>query len=818
VSTAGGRLVLLGSALALLGVAGLVLAPEPTPGAEQPVLAALVVALLFLAAESSQIHVQVRRQTHSVSFSEVPMVLGLFLVPPLWLLLARLAAAVLVFGIRRTAPPKVAFNLGLFTAEVGTAVLLFGLLQPGDGRAPRDWAVAYLTMLVVGALGALAVTTAIGLIQGRMAWRELGRTLFPVSLAGMCSTTLALLALLALSFDGAWILLLVLVAMLVAAYRVYDRLVREHADLGQLVEATRTSGAAVPGQDTVELLLTRARTLLRAERADLRRRGDALTGSTPAPEPDPRPRAVPAGTRDPVERAWLTALGWRDAVVVPLDLGPDGPAVLQVGNSIGTMRTFGRNDLRLLQTLAAHAEVSWRNGRLLEQARHDADHDSLTGLPNRGVFLRRLQEVLDDVTTVRGPDDEQPHGAVLLLDLDRFKDINDSLGHHIGDVLLLRVAGRLRAATPADALLCRLGGDEFALLLPRCASSEEACEHGDRVRAALSGAFEVAGTTLEVGASIGVALLPEDGRHAARVLQHADIAMYAAKHSSRGVVRYHHADEHGSRRRLTLAGEMRRAIDGGQFVVHYQPQLSLRTDRVTGLEALARWDHPDRGLLTPDEFIPIAEQTGLITELTHDVLRQALHRCHAWQGDHPGIRVAVNLSTRDLRDRLMPDVVARLVAEADVDPALLTLEITESSVIGDVDTALAALQALRDQRVHLSLDDFGIGYSSLTYLHRLPVDEVKIDKAFVMPMTTSSSAAAITRAVVGLGHSLDLTVVAEGVEDEATVAELRRIGCDVVQGYLLSRPLPPDRLAAWLDVPAVQHLPRAGSAGAPTRT
>jgi hypothetical protein len=502
-------LPLLGGAMALLGVVELVLAPPVPEGATRPALTVAMVFLLFLAAESNQIHVQVRRQTHSVSFSEVPLVLGLFLLPPLWLLGCRLVAAALVFAVRRTAPPKVAFNLGLFVAEVGTAVLLFGLLGVGDGRSVRDWAVAYLTMLVVGVLGAVAVTTAIGLIQGRPAMPELLRTLLPVSLTGVCSTTLALVALLALSYDGAWLLLLILLALLVAAYRVYDRLVRDHADLGQLFESTRTVGAAATSDDTVQVLLARARSLLRAEDAalDLSRSADVddnarTSGGGPALE---GPLVVPSSTRDPQQRAWLEVVGWRDAVLVPLSLGPDSTATLQVGNSMGAMRTFGGSDLRLLQTLAAHAEVSWRNARLLEQARHDAEHDSLTGpgqpdpvpAAPRGRAGRRRVAAPRPASRGRRADAGWPRSCCSTSTGSRTSTTPSATTS--ATCCCSRSPDAWRTSSARDALIARLGGDEFAVLVDPCGSAQEACDVATETRTLLSGPFEVSGTFLEVG-------------------------------------------------------------------------------------------------------------------------------------------------------------------------------------------------------------------------------------------------------------------------------------------------------------------------------
>ena len=812
----GTALCLLGGGLGVTGAIQVALASTAFDGSAQLLAgSATMMFLLFLAAESTQIHVEIRRHTHSMSFSELPMVLGLFLLPPHWLLGLRLLAAGAVFVARRTAPSKAVFNLGLFTAEVGTAALIFHWLEAGDGLGLRDWGVAYATMVVIGVLGAVAVTAAITLIQGRPSPRNLVRTLLAVTITGVLNTTLALVALLALPFDAAILLLAILLVLLIVAYRMYDRLVRQHADLDQLFNFTQTLAAANAGDDMVKTLLDQARDLLQGETAALHlprppdRDGSPTSdsGSTPL---SGEPVLIPRNTREPRLRAWLTEVGLRDAVLVPLALDSESAAILQVGNRMGRMSTFTLSDLQLLQTLAAHAGVTWRNGRLLEQARYDAGHDGLTGLANRSLFLLRLQHALASYTSTA------PHtvparcqGAAFLLDLDRFKDINDSLGHHIGDILLQEIAGRLRDHLPPDAVVARLGGDEFGVLLPRCETPQQAVDVANDVRAVLSGPFEVSGTSLEVGVSIGVTLLPQDGREPSTVLQHADIAMYEAKRSALGVVRYHPTDEHGNRRRLTLAAELRRAIDTEQLIAHYQPKMSLANDFIIGYEALARWEHPTRGLLTPDEFIPIAEQTGLITSLTQNILRQALYRCRDWQPQHPGVAIAVNLSTRDLRNRSMHATVAQLLTETGVDPTLLTLEITESSVMGDFTTALAVLEALHDLGVNLSLDDFGTGYSPLTYLQRLPVNEVKIDKSFVTAMNTSTTATAIIRAVIDLAHTLDLTVVAEGVEDEESRRILTVLGCDTMQGYLLSHPLTPRELSHWLDHEARRGHPHA---------
>ena len=800
--------VRLGALAVVLGAVGAVLIAltEPTVWTawQDSLVPAVLLLALFAAAESSQIHLEFHRATYSVSLSELPLVIGLFTLPPLWLLGVRLLAAALVIVARHTAPIKAAFNLGLFTAEVGAAALLFHAFSPGDGQQPRDWAVTYLVTLLTGTSAGAVVIVAMGFVQDRPRPLVLARVLLAVALAATMNTTLGLLTLIVLTRPAAGALLAVVLALVMVVYRAYGTLVRQHADLGQLFAFTQTVGAAKSSDDIVTRLLHEARELLQAEQAALRPLPpQSAVGQTPARQLLIGPLVIARSTRDPILRSWLAQAGLRDALLVPLHDESGPVAVLQVGDRMGAMSTFTETDLQLMQTLAAHAEVSWHNGRLLEQAQYDAHHDGLTDLANRGLFLLRLRERIDACRDHgRTADGSLPPGgteaAVLLLDVDQLKDVNDTLGHHVGDLLLREAAGRLQAHLAPEDTVARLGGDEFAVLLTRCVGAHEAGEVADWLHAVLSGPYEVAGTSIEVGVSIGIALVPGDGEDPEAVLQHAASAMYAAQGSARGVVHYKRGDDYTALRRLALAGELRRAIDSGQIVVNYQPKMSLSDGTAAGFEALARWQHPTRGLLGPDEFIPIAEQTGLITLLTRNVLAQALSQCRDWLPRQPGVGVAVNLSARGLLDPGLHAMVVRVLAETGVPPELLTLEITESSVMEDFDTALRVLQALRELGVRLSVDDFGTGYSSLAYLQRLPVHEVKIDKSFVIPMSVSVSATAIVRAVIDLAHTLDLTVVAEGVEDEVSRQALAVMGCDIMQGYLLSRPLTIAQLDEWL--------------------
>ena len=423
---------------------------------------------------------------------------------------------------------------------------------------------------------------------------------------------------------------------------------------------------------------------------------------------------------------------------------------------------------------------------------YQARHDGLTGLPNRAAFY----EAVDAVAGAVG--DARPPAAVMVIDLDRFKEVNDTLGHHTGDLLLCQAAERLREALRDPDLLARLGGDEFAVLLPSLADPESAEEIADRIRAALEAPFELQEIVVHVGASVGIALAPDHGRTADELLQRADIAMYQAKESTRSHEVYEAATDPYSASRLAMVGELRRAIAEGQLEVHYQPKATLASGAVDGVEALVRWNHPDRGLIPPNDFIPLAEETGLINKLTVYVLDAALGQCSKWRSEGIDVAVAVNLSARNIADTDLPDTVGGLLREHAVDASRLVLELTESSLMADPEGAKDVLERLHRMGVGLAIDDFGTGYSSLTYLSELPVTELKIDRSFVKSMATSDGDAFIVRATIDLGRNLGLRVVAEGVEDESVWQRLTELGCDVAQGYYLRRPEPASDLTPWL--------------------
>ena len=422
---------------------------------------------------------------------------------------------------------------------------------------------------------------------------------------------------------------------------------------------------------------------------------------------------------------------------------------------------------------------------------HQALHDSLTGLPNRALLRDRLQHALQLATR------QNTYLAFLVMDLDRFKNINDTLGHHMGDMVLQQVGTRLqRILRPSDTV-ARLGGDEFAILLPTT-DATYANHVAQKIILALKRVFELGRHSLYVGGSLGIAVFPEHGQDAETLIRHADVAMYLAKRSNSSCAFYDPQQDRYSVTRLSLEKDLHDAIDNNSLELYYQPQVDLRTSRVVGVEALLRWKHPQRGMIPPDEMIPIAEQTGLIKPLTMWVLNTALHQCDLWRRQGIHLSMAVNLSVWNLQDPTLVDALKAIFATWNIPPSCLELELTESAMMANPDRALEVLTNLNAMGVRLAVDDFGTGFSSLAYLKRLPVHSLKIDKSFVIGMAHEENNATIVRSTVELAHNLGLSVVAEGVETEEVMGLLARLGCDTAQGYHLGRPMPLADIAQYL--------------------
>jgi diguanylate cyclase (GGDEF)-like protein len=773
---------------------------------------ALLFLVLFGVSEVVDLRFEVRRQSFGITLTEIPLLLSLFYLPPLTVLTVRVLGALALNMNRRLPMVKLCFNLATKlagTALAGAIVFLYG---PLTDVGPRTWVVLGAATSASVLVSIAAVIGVMTLVQGRISRVMLARTAVPGLIVMAINLTIGLVVLVVVA-KTLWSLLLLagLGVVFVQAYLSYGKFLRQHKSLTELYELTRAITESGRSGSPIDALLARLRELLRAEYATL-----WMPASGRHPEvllsarADYRGLLDIAGTSDllrtramelgetivigpqaaePGRSVAPSDGGAKDAIVVPLRSGDAVIGTLEVANRLGDVAHFSGDDVRLLETVAAHAGIAVENSRLVDRLRFDAQHDSLTGLPNR----RRVLAALDEAIKVPAPDDVV---AVLLFDVAGLRDVNESLGHSAGDKLLAEVGRRLRELAPAAALIGRVGGDEFALTV-RTASAETAVALAMKTREGLRGTMAFGALTIEVDCAVGVAVHPDHGTDSATLLQRADVATHAAKARHSPAQLFSPTLESRSVRRVGLAGDLRRALDAGELEVYFQPKVGLRDRRLVGVECLARWHHHAHGPVVPEDFIAVAEHTGQLSRLTEVVLREGLRRCREWECAGRELPVAVNLSARTLLDPAFPAQVAELLQEYGVDPARLTLEITEEGVVSDPERPLAALHRLKELGVRLSVDDFGTGYSSLAFLRRLPVQEVKIDRAFVQGMVTDPGDLAIVRAVIDLSRHFGLSVVAEGVESERTLTLLEEVGCDIGQGFLFSRPLPYERLEAW---------------------
>lgn len=780
--------------------------PEPTR------LHWWVLALAFGAAELVTFHVELRREAHTFTLAEVPLVLAFFFARPADVLIGRLVAELVVLGLgERQLARKLLLNLAAFLGECAVGLTVFHML-PGEHRLaePVSWVVALVAIVAADAVSIAAVTLAIKWHGGPTDTRRL---LLTNIVTVITNTSLALAAALLITTEPAAVVLLsAMCGLIVMAYRGYTSLSQRHQSLELLYDFTRLVNGVQRPDAVLGSMLAKSRELLRAEIAGIFLLGEEgeLAGELWGDDDGDR-----AESRVPAELVWQLAaengarivragettmsgakgladwLEVRDCLVARLGSGSDTIGVLVVAERQGKVATFSSQDARMFESLANHASVALENGRLIDrlhvqanEREHESLHDALTGLPNRAKFRRELE------TTIAEIDTEQRFG-VALMDLDHFKEINDTLGHHCGDLLLIEVARRLEAAAPPGVLVARLGGDEFALLTQSALDGDQLLALGRHLLDALKPSFVFEGATLEIEASIGFAVYPDHASDAVALLQRADVAMYAAKSSfSTSVELYDSTADTNSPRRLMINNDLRQAIEQGQLVLHYQPRARLVDGEIVGAEALVRWQHPELGLIYPDEFVPVAERTGLVQPFTDYVISAAIAELAVWTAAGCTAGMSINLSMRNLLDLHLPARVAELVALHDLDPSRITLEVTESTIMAEPAKVVRILEELAAFGIRLSVDDFGTGYSSLAYLQRLPVHEVKIDKSFVMPLLDDPGAGAIVRSVIDLARNLGLLVVAEGVESSAHWEVLAGLGCDEAQGYYLSRPIP----------------------------
>jgi diguanylate cyclase (GGDEF)-like protein len=794
------------------------------------VAAGLALTSAFVLARKVSVYIDIRKNALRITIIEIPLVVGL-LVAQVSVVFITFVAVVLFARLwRHDSLPRLAVNVGCASLSVSLTYLVKSVVEPHLPAGAPFW-----SAILIGLALSQATTAVLGLnaiwLMGAGDLPTAARLMIHTYVAGFLGIVVGIIGVeLVTGVRWGWLLLGLLSLSLVAVYQVYYGLLREQRDLGLLSRvslvvagAGRDAGDALPGGTPRDVWLLAAeliREQLNATRVVLHREafperglrtvvaGEHLPPSAPKDDPAILTAGVLRGGSDgavqhanivdagPEVQHELELRGAREALVVRLHGAHQLLGVLEVHDLQSRLRGFSAADVRLAGTLASHLATAMDNRRLLARLRHDAYHDSLTGLRNRLGFRQAAREYLAKHASC----------AVVVVDLDVLTSVNDALGHAWGDQTIITAGRRVREVFGDAVLAARLEGDTFAVLLLDV-DPGTALADAERLRHALSAPYPVDKLTVECNAVAGVALTviePTDDVNV--LLQRADVALHAARSSESKVRSYLPSMGQLFLRRFQLVTQFRSAIDDGQIEVHYQPKVALATKQVLGAEALVRWRHPELGMLNPDEFISIVETTGLVDVLTSFVLDRSLRRVRQWLDDGLQLSVAVNLSVRNLDDGDFPDRVIEALRRHSVPAGLVSFEITESAVMREPERALPVLRRLHEIGVGLAVDDFGTGYSSLAYLRRLPVDEVKIDKSFVLGMGSDLSDLAVVRAIVDLGHSLSLTVVAEGVEEDAVRLQLTEMGCDVAQGFLFSRPLGERRFEAWLRARTVRML------------
>ena len=805
--------------LELVMVVGAVLAGISASRHDAPVNLEVVagltmLTLAFLAVESMPLHLEWSGQAYSLSLSEAPLVVGLLCWPSIWLVAARVVGGGVALAVHRKQPMhKLVFNLISQALEASLALLCFTVI-PGNLSASPLTAMpaALLAVALSTGVGMLCVANAIRISVGHLDG-DISRSFAATGLAGVVinpSIAVVLVSAIRLSPLAAAPILVVVLAS-GSVYSAYVRLRQRHANLGTLYEFTRGISSASTTELGIRDVLLRTRDMLRSERAALILKADGDESATirwitsdgemrtedyvTGPVDRPLSKVLSQGTvlvlprssREAGHREFLNRQDARDAVLAPLKLDGSNRGVLMVQNRTGDVSTYIEDDVHMLETVATHVSTVLDNNRLVDRLRHESSHDALTGMANRAFFRARLAAALES---------PKARLAVVISDLNRFKEINDTLGHHHGDLLIAEVARRIAEAAPPSATVARLGGDEFALMIPNMIAPS-AVELVEKIRERMEAPFVLDGISVDVDASFGIAVSPIHGKEETLLLKRADMAMYAAKSSGSGIEVYDSERDAYSPRRLALASQMRGAVEADELVLHYQPQLD-REGTCVGLEALVRWEHPLYGAVGPDEFVPIAEQSGAIGPLTNWVVGNALDQLAVWRANGHDLSLSINVSMRNLLDAKVAETLAREFERTQVPAESVTLEITETHVMSDPERTLPILHRLNRLGVRLSIDDFGTGYSSLSYLRQFPVHEIKIDKSFVMGLEHQDNRA-IVRAIVGVASSLGLETVAEGIENIETMQRIVELGCTRMQGFYFARPMDAGALARWLD-------------------
>jgi diguanylate cyclase (GGDEF)-like protein len=773
----------------------------------------------FFVTETNVIRVRYRGQGQAFPLNELPLVLGLFYSSPPELLLGLLlGSAAALLRRRRQSPLQLAFNTSHFFFAGVLAILAFDEVVGGETIGPIGWSGALLATVIVTLTGHAAITVAT-VLSGSSPQVDRLRQVLSLGLTSAITTTTVALAAVELLWHDARSALLLAVPALVGwiAYRGYLENHSRPDGLDVVYESTRMLHRSPEVDSAVVGLLTQARGMFRAERAEIllfpASDGDPAVRTTLGPGTAVEAMVPVALEAD--ERAWAEALpagdgvlypdtegglvaslrerGIREAMVMVIRSDERVVGTILVGNRVGELDHFDRSDLELFEPLARNLGVVLESGTLEQslqqlrdleaQLRHQAYHDPLTSLANRSQFVERVELALEFSIA------EAAHLAVLFIGIDDFKVVNDTLGHPAGDQLLVALAGRIKHVLGPEDAAARLGGDEFGVLLD-CPQPGVADDVAEALLDAIRRPITVEGQELQVRASIGIAM-GDSGRWADELLRNADVAMATAKASGKNrIQRFDPAMHVAVLERHELIADLQRAVERDEFVLHYQPIVELASGRIVALEALVRWNHPRRGFVRPDEFIPLAEETGLILPMGRLILQKACAQARDWQDRLPGhadLCMGINLSARQLQQVSFVGDTMQVIAESGVRPATLILEITETVLMDDTESHVAKLAQLKSLGLRLAMDDFGTGYSSLSFLSQLPIDILKIAKPFVEGLGRSTRDQAFAAAIVRLGQTVGMALIAEGVERSEQLEELRRLGCDMVQGWYFAR-------------------------------
>ena len=798
-----------------------------------------VIALLFYVAETRVIHLHIGRSAHSFSMAEIPLVFGLFLLDPGSFILARMLGGGLALAIsRRQRSAKLVFNLAQFLlGSVVALAIVHVLVANGPGFGPREWTAAYGAVVAENVLSVIAIAIAISLAEGRRQFHRIPEMLRTGLLISLANASMALLALVVLAHEpGAAVLFAVPITVAYVAYRAYVTQRQQTEGLEMLYESTRILQRSPQVDHAIAELLAHARAMFRTDLAELTllpaREGDELLRTTSRTDAPPE-SMQPVGTSvdDPLlqtalaeRRAILVAAAapgsgarFRNQMVAPLVGEHRMIGTLVVANRLSDISTFDASDLRLFETLASHIAVSLENGQLeqsltrlaelKEELHHQANHDSLTGLANRALFGEAVAARLA-ASELGGR-----LLAVLFLDLDDFKLVNDTLGHPVGDSLLQSVGERIAETIRHEDIAARLGGDEFAILAWDREDLAGTLRLAERLLAAIDQPYAVGSASISIHASVGIAAGVSATISPDELMKNADVAMYVAKANGKGrVVLFEPSMARSLADRTETTAALRRAIATEELVLHFQPVFDLATDSIVGAEALVRWNHPTRGMIAPLEFIGLAEQSDLILDLGRWVLGTALDQLRAWAtlGEpFPSLWMSVNVSPRQLESVGYVEDVGRMLRASGVDPGRLALELTESGLIPNAAESSDKLHALRALGIGLLIDDFGTGYSSLGYLQRFPVSALKIAREFVDVDASAPGGWGLAAAIIAMARTLELDVIAEGVEEVGQLERLRELGCGHAQGYLLARPMSARDLETRYGRPGRQASPSA---------